>query len=73
MFYYDILEDAKGQLVSKCLFGAFNSSKNRTKNFSLSRLGHGGQTSMARVEIEIFRFVWKNLEHQIVISKLTDL
>ena len=29
----------KGQLISKCLFGVFNSSKKRTKNFWRSRLG----------------------------------
>ena len=29
----------KGQLISKCLFGIFNSSKKRTKNFCPSRLG----------------------------------
>ena len=29
----------KGQLISKCLFCVFNSSKKRTKNFFPSRLG----------------------------------
>ena len=30
---------AKGQLISKGIFGFFNSPKNRTKNFCPSRLG----------------------------------
>ena len=30
--------DNKGQLISKCLFGFFNSSKKQTKDFCLSRL-----------------------------------
>ena len=29
----------KGQLISKCLFGVFNSSKQQPKNFCPSRLG----------------------------------
>ena len=29
----------KGQLISKCLFGVFNSSKKRTKKFCYSKLG----------------------------------
>ena len=32
-------KNAKGQLISKGLFGFFNSHKKRTKNFCLSRLG----------------------------------
>ena len=44
MLHFDLVKSSeswcsKGQLISKCLFGAFNSSKKRTKNFGPSRLG----------------------------------
>ena len=43
---------AKGQLISKCLFGIFNSSKKRTKKFDF--------TTMA-TQVELFSFVfWEN-------------
>ena len=42
----------KGQLISKCLFGIFNSAKKRTENFDF--------TTMVP-QVELFSFVfWKN-------------
>ena len=44
--------EIKGQLISKCPFGAFNSSKKRTKEFDF--------TTMIPQD-ELFSFVfWKN-------------
>ena len=44
----------KGQLISKCLFGLFNRSKKRTKQFDL--------TTMIP-QVDLFSFVfWKNLK-----------
>ena len=43
---------SKGQLISKCLFGIFNSPKKRTKKFDF--------TTMVP-QIELFSFVfWEN-------------
>ena len=39
VFDTSALSFINGQLISKCLFGVFNSSKKRTKNFCPSRLG----------------------------------
>ena len=39
----------KGQLISKCLFGVFNSSKKRTKHFDL--------TTMIP-QVELFSFIF---------------
>ena len=55
------LSPAKGQLISKCLFGAFNSSKQIRPNYYVP-------------QVELFSFVfWKKWRHQKDISKLTDL
>ena len=57
--------DSKGQLISKCLFGIFNSPKERTIKFDF--------TTMIP-QVELFSFVfWKKGKHQKDISKLTDL
>ena len=61
----ELASTAKGQLISKCLFGVSNSSKKRTKKFDLT-------TMIPQVELFLFIF-WKNSKHQIDISKLTDL
>ena len=59
------LPSLKGQLISKCLFGIFNSPKKRTKKFNF--------TTMVP-QVELFSFVfWENWRHQKDISKLTDL
>ena len=59
------IEIAKGQLISKCLFGIFNSPKKWTKKFNLSTI---------LPQVELFSFVfWKNWRHQKDISKLPDL
>ena len=56
----------KGQLISKCLFGIFNSPKNEWKRSTL--------LSTMVPQVELFSFVfWENWRHQKVISKLTDL
>ena len=55
----------KDQLISKCLFGIFNSPKKQTKKFDF--------TTMVP-QVELFSFVfWENWRHQKDISKLTDL
>ena len=55
---------SKGQLISKCLFGVFNSSKKRMKKFDL--------TTMIPL-VDLFSFVfWENWRHRKDISKLTD-
>ena len=43
---------AKGQLISKCLFGIFNSPKKRTKKFDFT-------TMVPQVELFLFTF-WEN-------------
>ena len=56
---------AKGQLISKCLCGIFNSSNKQTKKFDL--------TTMA-LQVELFLFIFQNnWKHQKDISKFTDL
>ena len=56
---------AKGQLISKGLFGILDSSKKRTKKFDLATM---------IPQVDLFSFVfWKNLKTQKDISKLTDL
>ena len=60
-FYTDLLG---GQLITKCLFGIFNSPKKLTKKFDYSMVSL----------VELFLFVfWENSRHQKDISKLTDL
>ena len=55
------LSPAKGQLISKCLFGIFNSSKKIRSNYYVA-------------QVELFSIVfWKKSRHQKDISKLTDL
>ena len=50
----------KGQLISKCLFGIFNSPKKMNEKI--------------RLQVELFSFVfWENWKHQKDILKLTDL
>ena len=56
---------SKGELISKCIFGVFNSSNIRTKKFDLT-------TMIPYVELFPFIFL-KNSKHQKDISKLTDL
>ena len=47
-----VIFDLKGQLISKCLFGTFNSPKKRTKIFDF--------TTMVP-QVELFSFVfWEN-------------
>ena len=59
------MNGTKGQLISKCLFGIFNSPKKRTKKFDF--------TTMVP-QVELFSFVfWENSRYQKDISKLTDL
>ena len=61
-FYTDLLG---GQLITKCLFGIFNSPKKRTKQFNY--------TTMVP-QVDLFSFVfWENSRHQKDILKLTDL
>ena len=55
----------KGQLISKCLFGIFNSPKKQTKKFNFT-------TMVPQVELFSF-FFWENWRHKKDISKLTDL
>ena len=55
----------KGQLISECLFGIFNSHKKQTKKFDFI-------TMVPKVKFISFIF-WENLRHQKDISKLTDL
>ena len=60
-----ILCKCKGQLISKCLFGIFNSPKKWTKKIIF--------TAMV-TQVELFSFVfWENWRHQKDISKLTDV
>ena len=55
----------KGQLISKCLFGVFNSPKKQTNKFDFTTVVP---------QIELFLFVlWENWSNQKDISKLTDL
>ena len=56
---------AKGQLISKGLFGILNSSKKQTKKFDLTIM-------IPQVDLFLFVFgrIWR---HQKDISKLTDL
>ena len=59
------MQHAKGQLISKGIFGILNSSKKQTKQFDL--------TTMVP-QVELFSFaIWKNSRHQKDISKFTDL
>ena len=53
---------AKGQLISKCLFGVFNSPK---KQFDL-------RYHSSKVEF-FYPFFWENSRYQKDIPKLTDL
>ena len=56
---------AKGQLISKCLFGIFNSPKKRTKKFNFTTI---------LPQVKLFSLVfWENWRHQKDILKLTDL
>ena len=56
---------AKSQLISKCLFGIFNSPKNQQKKFDFT---------IMVPQVELFSFVlWENVRKQKDISKLTDL
>ena len=55
----------KGQLISTCLFGIFNSSKKRTKKFNFTNM-------VRQVELILF-FFWENWRHQKYIFELTDL
>ena len=51
----------KGQLISKCLFGIFNSPKKRAKKFDF--------TTMVP-QVELFSFIfWESWRHQKDISK----
>ena len=62
---FEQCHSTKGQLISKCLFGIFNSTKKRTKKTYLSTMVP---------QVELFSFVFsKNWRHQKDISKLTDL
>ena len=55
----------KGQLISKCLFGIFNSPKKRTKNLSLL---------LWYIKLNCFRSFFGRIEDtKKYISKLTDL
>ena len=55
----------KGQSISKCLFGIFNSLKKQTIRFNFT-------TMVPQVEL-FCSFFWENWRHQKDISKLTDL
>ena len=61
----DTRDTAKGQLISKGLFGILNSSKNRTQKFDLT-------TVIPQLDWFSLDFgrIWR---HQKDISKLTDL
>ena len=49
--------ESKGQLISKCLFGIFNSPKKTNKNIRLY------YNAMVVPQVELFSFVfWKNLK-----------
>ena len=62
---YLTISHSKGQLISKCLFGIFNSPKKWTKKFNFNP---------TVTQVELFSFVfWENGRHQKYISKLTDL
>ena len=55
----------KGQLISKCLFSIFNSSKKQMIKFDF--------TTMVP-QVKLFSFIfWENWKHQKDISKLIDL
>ena len=47
----------KGQLISKCLFGVFNSSKKMNEKIRLNYYDTSGR-------IVFVRFFWKNWRHQ---------
>ena len=55
----------KGQLISKCLFGIFNSPNKQTKKIDFT-------AKVPQVELFLFGF-GENWRHQKDISKLTDL
>ena len=59
-FIYSSRLESKSQLISKCPFGVFNSSKKRTRYYS----------TVSRIFLFVF---WKNWRHQKDTSKLTDL
>ena len=47
-----VIFDLKGQLISKCLFGTFNSPKKRTKKFDFTTIVP---------QVKLFSFVyWEN-------------
>ena len=55
----------KGQLISKFLFGFFNSPKKQMKKFDFT-------TMVPQIELFLFVF-WEKWRHQKDILKLTDL
>ena len=55
----------KGQLISKCLFGIFNSPQKTNEKFNIA-------TMVTQVELFSFSF-WENRKHQRNFSKLTEL
>ena len=59
-----VLAVTKGQLISKCPYGVFNSSKNERKYLTFS-------TIIPQVELFLFIF-WKNWRYQKKISKLCN-
>ena len=65
LLLFTFLCRAKGQLISKCLFGIFNFPKKQTKQLDFT-------TMVPQVELFLFIF-WENWRHQKDISKLTDL
>ena len=62
---HGLVSESKGQLISKCLFGIFNSPKRQTKKFDFI-------TMVPQVELFSFIF-WENWRHHKYISKLRDL
>ena len=60
-----LIASDKGQLISKCLFGIFNSRKKQTKKFDF--------TTMVP-QVELFWLVfWEKWRHKKNILKLIDL
>ena len=62
-YWHTMTTPGKGQLISKCLFGIFNSPKNKRK----IRLYFNLKSNCFRL------FFWENWRHQKDISKLTHL
>ena len=65
LLLFTFLCRAKGQLISKCLFGIFNFPKKRTKKFNF--------TTMVP-QVELFSFVfWENWGNHKLLSRYSNL